>query len=128
METTTRTENTQTSDYWSASTCGADVYLHVPTAEDALELAARFPKSLRVRATTLSYANAEGQWTRCGLVHLHVSTVANATTGEANEAGVKRLRSFFTHAARQGLRIPYLVDLYSNSLTTEQAADLAGLA
>lgn len=73
----------------------------VPTAEDAQMIAAQFPKSARVKATTLD-KRPGGRTERVGLVTFGVKFTSTAVTGEENEAGAKRVRAFVQRARALG--------------------------
>lgn len=81
----------------------AKVEAVVATLEDAQAIVAQFPKSAGLRAATL-YGDPEG---RTGFVSLTVKLAANGVTGERNETGVKRLRSFLKKAEALGLAVEY---------------------
>jgi hypothetical protein len=64
-----------------------DVRCELPTEADAKALAARFPKSLRIKAGPLG-----GVEKRTGYFHLEVHLSPDGVSGAKNEAGLKRFR------------------------------------
>ena len=71
----------------------------VETREVANGIAAQFPKSCRVWATT--YSGSEGV---AGIVIFRVLAASTSKgMGEINEAGAARLKSFLRHAAKIGV-------------------------
>lgn len=87
--------------------------LAVKDREAALELAAAFPKSLKVRGFGVS-CRGPGY----GIVELHVDLRANESNDGYNETGVKRYRSLRKHAERLGIPVVYR-PRFRNSVATE---------
>lgn len=109
------------------------------TREEAASLAARFPRSLRVKATRLSgtdYYDHEVRddryscarlvrdgiysysWT-VGYVTFRVDFTADGVNGGVNETGLKRYRSFRRNARRLGIPVIFVNREYGNSVTSE---------
>lgn len=92
----------------------------VPTVEDANQVAAEFPKSLRVGA--VRYAG--DQWTpgshrSYGFVRFQVFLTANDANGGVNEGGVKRYQSFMRHVERLGYGLVWNPDGRASYQTRE---------
>lgn len=78
---------------------GFEYTAKVETREQANEIAARFPKSCRVWATT--HTSAEGDVS--GIVIFRVLDASTSKgMGEMNEAGAARLKSFLKHVEKIG--------------------------
>jgi hypothetical protein len=111
------------------------------TIEQAREIAAKFPKSLRLRTGTCTgqdyydhqvidpryragYHHPDGIWSHgwsTGLVSLVVSFRADGVNKGANETGLKRYRSFRKHTDKLGIKVTFVGGLYQNSVPTEDA-------
>ena len=104
---------------WHADAFSLEARMHVPTLEDAQAIAAMFPKSAKVRATTLSYDHGK----IIGTVHFHAKLLATGVTGERNEAGIRRWHSFKRNAERMGYTLEHTTP-YSNSMPYDEAAAL----
>lgn len=108
------------------------------TLAQAQELAAAFPKSAKVKATTLStYVQDEHgnpipdpvtgrkyQHITKGYVAFYAKLEADQANGGRNEAGIRRYRSFARTAEHLGHSVRYDAAGATNSLTAEQFAEL----
>jgi hypothetical protein len=72
------------------------------TYEDAQAIAALFPKSVKVVGTTVSFSDGREP---VGCVLFSASITANKTTGEVNEASMRRYNTFLKAAAKLGFVI-----------------------
>lgn len=102
----------------------------VPTAEDAQAIAAQFPKSAKVRASSISgyfkgdttegaySSDPDAALATHGYVHIEIVLQSNGVNGGVNETGIKRYRAFRKHCARLGFIVEYKAD-GSNSYPTE---------
>lgn len=89
---------------------------------DALPLAAQFPKSHRVKASSLSSPAG-----RCGTVRITVDLSPNANKGAANETGEARIRNFVRIARKLGYRFEVQVrkiNEYVNGTPISPPADV----
>ena len=86
--------------------------------ELAKEIAAMFPKSVKMYATKLATYTPGDYSDRftVGLVNMEATLVANGVNGGKNEAGIKRVRSFMKNAEKLGFKTEYKMP-YTNSLT-----------
>jgi hypothetical protein len=121
----------------TATTFQIRVSAETDTVEEARELAAQFPKSAKVKATTLStyvqdadrnpvpdpVTGRRYQHITKGYVAFYAKLEADNTNGGRNEAGIRRYRSFARAAARLGHSVRYDVKGYTNSLTADQFAE-----
>jgi hypothetical protein len=93
------------------------------TKADAEAIAALFPKSLRVKGTTLwgHEHNDTGEFVSwsCGYVKFLADFRANGVQGAANETGAKRVASFLRKAAQLGYSTTW-TQPYSNALTRDE--------
>lgn len=106
----------------------AEIKVRIVTAtrEEAAEIASRFPKSLRVRASSTSgsdyydhevtdprYSKAhklDDLWAHTwevGTVSFSASFAADGVNKGANETGLKRYRSFVKNAAKLGIPLTF---------------------
>ena len=77
-----------------------------PTVDAAREIAALFPKSLRIRAHVWTRVDpATDELVDQGGVWMSVDTAPSRVTGEVNESGMRRYRSFLKHCKRLGFEI-----------------------
>ena len=98
------------------------VSIYTETTEQALALAAEFPKSVGVRATTLSGHEYDGdygrdennvfhmEWVhswRCGVVAWRAYLSTDGVNKGRNESGLKRYRSLHRHLGRLGIAAEY---------------------
>lgn len=118
-----------------ASRYDYDVSAQVADLATAQKLAARFPKSAGVKATTLStfVKDADGnpvpdpvtgcqyQHITLGLVYVQGKLSADGINGGRNEAGIKRFRSFERAAAKLGHSVTYSTS-NPHDLTADQFA------
>jgi hypothetical protein len=83
----------------------------VPTTDDAKQVAAQFPKSLRVGSTRLTTPEwTPGEHRSYGYVRLQVFLTANDANGGINEGGIKRYQSFMRHVGRLGYTVRWNPD------------------
>lgn len=113
---------------WDATEHAVNARLHLPTKADAERVAAMFPKSTKVRAVTLSthtgsLTGDDYRSVELGTVYFHAGLAATGVTGERNETGLRRWRSFKRTAAKLGMALEY-VRPYGNSLSDDDAAAL----
>jgi len=93
----------------------------VPTKDDAVQLAATFPKAMRVKATTLSspidgsYLNGTETF---GLVVSHINLMPTANNG-VNETGIKRYRRFSKLLDDRGFATEWTAN-FGNSYNSEE--------
>lgn len=109
------------------STVSVTANIEVPTLEAAQALAAEFPKTTKVRATTLT-SPIDGDYTKgsrvTGIVTFQATTASNGVNGGTNETGIRRLRSF--RKALAGLGISESIETpYSNSLSADEFEEMA---
>jgi hypothetical protein len=117
----------------TASEWAIEATLEVDTPEEAREIAARFPKSTKVRGQTLhTYIHDEDgqpvpgangdtyQTVYHGWVSFHAKIKADDVNGGRNETGIRRYRSFSKAAEKLGFIVEYDPKAFGNSLTTEQ--------
>lgn len=102
------------------------------TREDAQAIAAMFPKSLRVKGTTLSTFDHDlrdrtGEYRNftVGFVAIDVKLTATEVTGSENETGIKRFRSFLKNCEKLGFEVEYK-RTFGNSLTEQEAREVIG--
>lgn len=101
----------------------ATLYLDLNTVrDDALPIASEFPKSYRVRASTLG--TAEGIF---AVVYIAVDLHPGRTKGSLNETGEARIRGFIekAHGLGYDFEIRCLKSYTRNALTDEQQVELA---
>lgn len=91
--------------------------IEVPTIEEAQALAARFPKSLRVKGSGI----CDGLGKSWGVVKLEASMSPDGVNKGANETGIRRVRGFFKACAKLGIVLEYS-RFYGNS-SPKTAAD-----
>lgn len=91
-----------------------------PTRPDAEAFVARFPKSLRLQATTLSYHDGVSYGATCGYVKFHADLIPSRTNMGINEAGLKRYWSLRRHLGRNLIDIEW-APKFLNSYQTEAA-------
>lgn len=102
-------------------------FMHITSLEEAQEIAARFPKSLKVRGTTHTAWVREGAEMRRldgGCVIARISLAPNKTTGERNETGIKRYRSIVRHLDRMGIELEWGT-MYTTSYATREQFEAA---
>jgi hypothetical protein len=93
------------------------------TVEAAREIAALFPKSMKVRATTLtSYATGEAVVT--GIICFRAGLRSDGVNGGRNETGIKRYRSLVAKLAKHGFSTEYVAQ-WSNAYPTLEAFEAA---
>lgn len=97
--------------------------IEVANVEEARELRSQFPKGLRLIATSLMHYEVDGWGATTGLLVLDVDLRSNGVTGEVNETGIRRYRSFRKHAARLGFDTEWVMR-YVNSITEDQLEEL----
>jgi hypothetical protein len=121
----------------TATTFQIRVSAETDTVEEARELAAQFPKSAKVKATTLStyvqdadhnpipdpVTGAKYQHITKGYVAFYAKLEADGANKGTNEAGIRRYRSFARAAARLGHSVRYDARGSTNSLTADQFAE-----
>lgn len=76
----------------------------VETEADAQAVAAQFPKSLKLRGTSIHGSDWDGPR---GYLSVRVQLSANGVNKGANESGLKRYRSFARHAGRLRYEVCY---------------------
>ena len=86
----------------------------VPTPADAAAIAARFPKSAKIRASHCVSSDWDGYR---GTVDLTVKLSADAANQGVNETGLRRYRAFTRRAAQLGYMVTYQAAAYAGSLT-----------
>ncbi len=84
----------------------------------AAAIAAAFPKSLRLRACSLSSQDGYRPY-----INFHVRLSADGVNGGFNETGVKRYRSFRKQIEKLGHTAEWTMS-YRNSLTEQDLEDL----
>ena len=85
-----------------------EVQSRTSSKETAEQLAAQFPKSVGLRAIA-------GYQNKYGLVHKRIILTPNKTTGEKNDAGIRRYKSILNSAARLGHNVVYTKTHTSNA-------------
>lgn len=78
------------------------------TLDEANAFVARFPKSYRIHANQLyTFDRKDGNYTNyvIATIELRVHLTPDKVTGEVNEAGLKRFRSFIAACKKQGIEI-----------------------
>jgi len=88
-----------------------DACLYLPWGTDrpdAQPLAAQWPKSHRVKASSLSSPGG-----RCGTVRITVDLSPNRNKGAANETGEARIRNFLKTARKLGYRFEVQIRNYN---------------
>ena len=85
-----------------------EVQSRTSSKETAEQLAAQFPKSVGLRAIA-------GYQNKYGLVHKRIILTPNKTTGEKNDAGIRRYKSILNSAARLGHNVVYTKTDTSNA-------------
>jgi hypothetical protein len=103
---------------------GLEVGTQVPTYEDAQEIAAKFPKSIKIKATTISGTDGVFGW-----VSMRLYFDVNGVTGERNESAIKRARNFLKTCDKLGLIVRFDQIHYLNQITNREEfeAKLAAL-
>lgn len=91
------------------------------TPEAAVEFVARFPKSAKLRATTLGTYDDAGNFT-LGYVSHRINLRSDGVNGGVNETGIKRYRSILKAAEKAGIRVEFKGTGFLNSYPTQ--ADL----
>lgn len=100
----------------TANTYAAKIRAEVETAEQAQDLAAIFPKS--VKAIGKAAYRLEDMTTRkFGVIEVEAIIKANKNTGEKNEAGIKRLKSAIKAINAAGFDVEYAAKDWNNVLT-----------
>lgn len=91
------------------------------TRETAEAVAALFPRSCKLRGTTLSgRRNAAGERFESGYLTFHAALHANGVHGARNETGITRYKRLLAHAAQLGYSIEWGMP-FRNSLTQADA-------
>jgi hypothetical protein len=98
---------------------GYGAHLDVETVEEAKAIAARFPKSRKVRGTSCGGLR-DGKYTTWGYVALHTHLYPDGTTGEKNETGIKRWFAFKRDCERLGIAIEWDGACFRNAYPTQQ--------
>lgn len=80
-----------------------EISMFVDTRETAQMFVATLPKSLRVRATTMSLSGSQ----LLGMVSFRVSLNADGVNGGVNETGVKRYRRYLKALADAGVEVKW---------------------
>jgi hypothetical protein len=105
--------------------------VRVATKEDAQVVAALFPKSVKVKGTTLTghidenlqdipWHSAHGKpYRTVGYVKFRATFERNGVTGEFNETGLKRYRSFRRNAEKLGFGTEWTAANCKNAFQTE---------
>lgn len=88
------------------------------SAEEASEIAAQLPKSLRIRVNRVVGEEYV-------VIGFDAQLTANDSNGGANEAGIKRYRSLRKHLDRLGYTVEFKRTRAINSYATEQAFEQA---
>lgn len=70
------------------------------TRDDAAQIAALFPKSLKLTASLCS-----GEGSSCGFVRMQISLKGTKANGGTNEAGLARYAKFKAHAEKLGFAL-----------------------
>lgn len=73
------------------------------TPDDAREFASRFPKSLKLRGTSLSTTDDAGNRVERGYIGSSVTLQSNGVNKGANETGIKRYHAWRKHLEAQGV-------------------------
>lgn len=95
------------------------------TEAEAVEWAAQFPKSAKLRVRSVTDHSAIGgaqTWHDASVV---IGLGANGVNGGVNETGLRRLRTIERTAARLGERIEWNGSFASNAYPTREAFDAA---
>lgn len=89
---------------WYVEAC-----LILPTRNEAIELASRFPKSAKVRGTAIGGMRDENG-NRCerGWVGFIAKLATDGVNGGTNETGLRRFASFEKTVAALGLPVEYV--------------------
>lgn len=106
------------------------LYIDLDTPEQAVDLAARFPKAAKVHGGPCSGWGPNGALPTTGLISGYAILEANGVNGGVNETGLKRYRTWLAAAEKLGLEIDWRGDAAGNAYPTqadfEVAAGLAG--
>ena len=95
---TTVTFRVETTESWIKTTAE----LPTSTREEAQAVAAMFPKSVKMIASSISFGDGRAD---VNTVSFCVYTTANKTTVEVNETGMKRYNAFVKAAAKLGFTV-----------------------
>jgi hypothetical protein len=119
---------------WADRVDGVTQYAEIATVEARLyierdvnaarELAAKFPKSTKVRQTILSNSNKDERW-EDGVVSFRANLLADGVNGGCNETGIRRYRAFRKAAAKLGLRVQFVADAAYQATEAELETELA---
>lgn len=85
-----------------------DVRLTADTREQAEEIAALFPKSVKAKAWTMTHGNGS----KSHFVGMWADFISTGATGAKNETSIKRYRSFLRHAEKQGFVVEFSAEGY----------------
>lgn len=96
---------------------GLEAHADVTTRADAEAIAALFPKSAKVYGTRCCGKRGD-EWTEWGLVKFQVGFTKDGVTGQFNETGLKRYRSFRRACNNLGFEVVWTAP-YANSFKTE---------
>lgn len=96
----------------------------VDSPELAREIAATFPKSVKMRGGAVGgagpdYRNPDGSRRDRGYLRLQLRLRKDGVNGGVNEAGIKRLRSALKTIEKHGYSVEYKTS-YANSVTRER--------
>lgn len=94
------------------------LYARFETVEQAQAAAALFPKSCRVRVSTLSGCGADRSIT-LHTIGVDIWLNADGVNKGVNETGIKRYRSIMRAIGKAGLDIVWLGEMYGNSIATQ---------
>ena len=103
---------------------GYGAHLDVETVEEAKAIAARFPKSRKVRGTSCGGLR-DGKYTTWGYVVLKTQLSPDGTTGTANETGIKRWFAFKKDCERLGIGIEWDGTCFRNDYPTLKSFEQA---
>ena len=98
--------------------------VELATEADAVAFVAQFPKSLGLRATTLTRYEG-GRSIVTGYVTFQAKLLADGTNGGRNESGVRRYRSLRKHAQRLGVAVEWKASRSVNVYQTEEEFEAA---
>lgn len=93
------------------------------TIAEAEAVAARFPKSIKIKGTAIGTSEGPKGWVSC-----RIYFTTNKVTGERNEASISRATKFFKAADKMG--IPLFCDeaSYSNAIVSRENIEKAIMA
>jgi len=101
----------------------AKIEVRVDTADEADALAARFPKYVAAKTTRVTGFNMDPYH----MVIIKARLIATGTTGDVNEAGIKRVRRAVAVLDADGIAIEWVGGFRNSYDTREEAAEAIGM-